>query len=159
VKNHLYIVTGIGYEINNYRLAKNSVLLHDAPFIDKINVDKDSISFSKNKFSVSWVNIPLLLQFDTKPLHKKSTLHFSAGITGGIRVNSHTKQVYSIDGKTYKPKSHDDFNQPLLKYSAMFRIGYGKLDLFASYQLNSMFKSGEGPDLHPFNIGINLIGF
>ena len=157
VKEHVNLVTGLGYEINNYRFNKNYVLNSDQ---DKISATKvDTMNFKKNKLSDSWVNVPLLIQFDTRKLHKKSTLHFSAGVTGGIRVNSHTKQVYDYKGKTYKPKSHDDFNQTLFKYDAMVRIGYGKLDLFATYQLSSMFKSNQGPDIRPFTVGVTLASF
>jgi hypothetical protein len=41
----------------------------------------------------------------------------------------------------------------------MVRLGYGVIDLYASYALNSMFKKGQGPELYPFTVGINLVNF
>jgi hypothetical protein len=40
----------------------------------------------------------------------------------------------------------------------MVRIGYGNLDLYASYALTSMFQKNEGPQLYPFSVGITIIG-
>jgi hypothetical protein len=76
-----------------------------------------------------------------------------------MRIGSHTKQVYKSDDVYYKPKTHDDFNLNPFRCSAMLRLGYGKLDLYASYALNGLFKKDEGPQLYPFTVGITLASF
>ncbi len=158
-KKHINIVTGMGADISNYRFEnKNYILQSSSNFTSAVY---DSIvSFKKNKLSVIYLNVPLLLQFDTNPFSKNNkTVHLSAGVVGGLRLWSHTKQEYEIGGTTFKPKTHDDFNLNPFRYSAMARIGYGNLDLYASYALNTMFKKNEGPQLYPFTVGITLIGF
>jgi hypothetical protein len=158
-KKHINIVTGMGLDLSNYRFNdKHNNLLKDSSYITAAY--DSAVSFKKNKLLVSYLDVPLLLQFDTDPLGKGNrTIHLSAGVIGSLRIGSHTKQEYSIGGTTFKPKTRDDFNLNPFKYSAMVRIGYGKIDLYASYALNSMFKKNQGPQLYPFTIGITLAGF
>jgi hypothetical protein len=157
-KNHINLVTGLGFDFSNYRFENNYVLHPDSNYISG-NLETSNV-FKKNKLNTTFLNMPLLLQFDTKAFGKHNrTVHLSAGVVGGVKLGSHTKQVYELDGVEYKPKTKDDFNLSSFRYSAMVRVGVGKLDLFASYALNSLFKEKEGPQLYPFTIGINLVGF
>ncbi|MFA5781436.1 MAG: DUF2807 domain-containing protein [Bacteroidales bacterium] len=157
-KKHINIVTGMGVDISNYRFAsKNYSLLPDSNYI---SADYDSTgSIKKNKLAVTYLNMPLLLQLDTKPFGKKKrTLHISGGIVGGVRLWSHVKDVAEISGTDHKSKIKDDFNLNPFRYSAMVRLGYGKWDVYASYSLNTLFKKNEGPQLYPFTVGITLLG-
>lgn len=158
-RNHINLVTGLGVDFANYRFDKNYVLQPDADFIG--GTYDSTVVFKKNKLTTTYLNVPLLLQFDSKRFGRKSksTMHLSAGVVGSVRIASHTKQVYDIDGATFKPKTRDDFNLSPFRYSAMVRVGVGKIDLFASYALNEMFKKNEGPQLYPFTVGITLLGF
>jgi hypothetical protein len=101
--------------------------------------------------------VPLMLQFDTKKLHKKNTFHIAAGVVGSLKIGSYTKQVTEIDGTKFKPHTKDDFNLNQFRYAAMVRVGYGWFDVFASYSLNTLFKKGQGPELYPFTVGITLL--
>ncbi|NVO03738.1 MAG: DUF2807 domain-containing protein [Bacteroidetes bacterium] len=157
VKNHLNVVTGLGFEFNNYRFDNNYKLLPDTNML--VATLDTTVKFTKNTLNTTYLNVPLLLQFDTKKDKHGRTFHVSAGVVGGLRLGSHTKQKYEVDGDTKKSKTKDDFNLSTLRYSAMARIGYGKLDLFATYGINEMFKTGSGPQFHPFTVGVTLVGF
>ncbi|MFH0864898.1 MAG: DUF2807 domain-containing protein [Bacteroidota bacterium] len=157
-KNHINLVTGLGFDFSNYSFDNNYVLHPDSNYIS--GDIETSVVFKRNKLTTTYLNMPLLLQFDTKPFGKHNrTVHLSAGVVGSVKLGSHIKQVYELNGVEYKPKTKDDFNLSPFRYSAMVRVGVGKLDLFASYALNELFKKNEGPQLYPFTIGINLIGF
>jgi hypothetical protein len=156
-KRHINIVTGMGFDFNNYRLSNNYSLIKGTSQVSAVY--DSSVSFKKNKLMLSYLNVPLLLQFDTDPIGKgHRTIHLSAGVVGGLRIGAHTKQEYEIDGTNYSPKIHDDFDLNPFKCSAMVRVGYGNLDLYASYALTSMFKNNEGPQLYPFSVGLTIIG-
>ena len=56
-----------------------------------------------------------------------------------------------------KVKSDDDFSLNMLRYGATARVGYENFQLYGTYYMNPLFKSGKGPDgvdLFPFEIGI-----
>ena len=158
-KNHVNIVTGMGFDISNYRFTnKNYKLLPDSNFVSAI---RDTVNnYKKSKLVTTYLNVPLLLQFDTDPLGKHNrTIHLSAGLVGSMRIGSHTKQVYE-NGNTYsRPKTHDDFNLNPFGCSAMLRAGYGKIDIYASYSLSTLFRNNQGPQLYPFTVGITLASF
>lgn len=158
-KNHINLVTGLGLNFANYRFTGNYLLQPDLGYINAI--EDTVVKYKKNKLSTLYLDVPLMLQFDTKTFGKKdkSTVHLSAGIVGSVRIGSHIKQTYEENGATYKPKTKDDFNLSPFRYSAMVRIGVGKVDLYASYALNGLFKEKEGPQLYPFTVGIMLVGF
>lgn len=157
-RRHINIVTGLGWDISNYRFTGNYRLIPDSNYISGV---KDStVTYKKNKLTTSYLNVPLLLQFDTNPFGKgKRTVHLSAGIVGSLRIGSHTKQVFDIGNTEYKPKTRDSFDLNTWRYSAMLRFGIGKIDLYASYAMNGLFKKNQGPELYPFTIGITLASF
>ncbi len=155
VKRHLTLVTGLGFEFNNYFYKNNYILLADTSTLTAQQLP--GADYDKNKLTVSWVRVPLLLQFDTKRYKNEATFHVSLGVIGALRMCSNTKQVWEIDDTRYRAITHDDFNLSPFKADATFRIGYGYLNLFVNYSLNSMFRKDAGPQLFPVSAGITLV--
>lgn len=151
-KRYLMFTTGIGMSINNYRFTSDSTLI---PKLDSVAISNDTLSLTKNKLAVSYVTVPLLLQFNSSKDYKKS-FHVGTGVLLSYRIESHTKQVYTLDGDKKKNKLHDDFNLNPFRAEATLRIGYRGYTLFGNYALTELFNSGDGPELHPFTIGISL---
>ena len=58
-----------------------------------------------------------------------------------------------------KTKSHDDYHLQPFKADATFRIGWGYVNLFATYNLVQMFRLDKGPELHQFAAGITFLGW
>lgn len=90
---------------------------------------------------------------------KKRAFHVGAGALLGLRIGSHTKQKYELDGKTYKPKTYDDFNLNPFRYGFRVAVGYGGFNLFADYYASTLFKESKGPSLYPVAVGITLADF
>ena len=148
----------MGFDFNNYRFSNNRYnLIKDSSHVAAVY--DSAVTFKKNKLMVAYLDVPLLLQFDTDPIGKgHRTIHLSAGIVGGLRIGAHTKQEYEIGGTDFKPKIHDNFDLNPFKCSAMVRIGYGRLDLVCHLCIDPMFIKNEGPQVYPFSVGITLIG-
>jgi hypothetical protein len=152
INNRLLLVSGLGMTFNNYRFRNNITLLADT---NRVAGTYDTINYQKSKLSVTYLTVPLLLEYtDGK---SKRSFHIAAGIIGGLRIGSHTKQKYSIGNKTVKPKVRDDFNLSPIRYDATIRFGFGSLAFFSTYTLNGLFKEKRGPEIHPFTAGIGLI--
>lgn len=155
VKKHMTLVTGAGFEFSNFYFNNNYTMLSDTNVLAATEVP--GTEFKTNKLMVSYFRIPLLLQFDSKKDKKGSTFHFSLGAIGAVRMSSHTKQLWEIDETKYRMVTKDDFNLSPFKADATVRIGYGYLNLFVNYSLNSMFKKGAGPQVFPVSAGITLV--
>ncbi len=160
-KRNVLFTTGLGLTINNFRFNSNQTLRSDTNIVtaalDYDNQNKP-ISYSKNKLALTYVTVPLLLQFNTHQEYRKS-FHFATGILLSYKLNSHLKLVYSEDGSKHKDKRQDEFNIEPFRYDATFRIGYQNYTLYASYALSELFKDNRGPEVHPFQFGINILGW
>jgi hypothetical protein len=156
VKNHLSLVSGLGLEWQKYAFKNNTTILPDKNkhigFIDTLT------SYNKSLFKTSWINAPLLLAFNSNKKKEKS-FHIAAGVVLGYNYTQKTKTRYTLAGNDFKYKTRGDYALDTFKYAATVRVGYGKFNMFASYQLNNMFKKGAGPELFPVTAGITLIGF
>lgn len=156
VKNYLSFVSGLGLEWHKYAFKNNTTMLPDKNqhigFIDTLTF------YNKSLFKTSWINAPLLIAFNSNKKEEKS-FHIAAGVVFGYNYTQKTKTRYTLTGNEFKNKTRGDYALDPFKYAAMVRLGYGKFNVFASYQLNQMFKKGAGPELFPVTAGITLVGF
>ncbi len=157
-KNFINLVTGLGFDFNQYEFENKVKLNADSSFTWG-NVDStNTFSYSKNRLKTSYITVPLLLDFNTNANQKKS-FHVSLGVVGEYLIAGRTKQVVSKDGVKHKNIRNDNYNLSPLRANAYASISYHKITLYAQYALNSMFKNGHGPELYPFSAGIRVVGF
>jgi hypothetical protein len=157
IKNYWHLVTGMGFQFNNYVIEKDHILKPNTEYLEA-SLDT-TVTYKKNKLTDVYFQVPLLFQFDTKKIKKNNTFHLLLGVVGGVKVTSWSKQKYEVNDAQNIRKTWDDFNLSPFRWSAMVKLGYGPVNLFATYQLNQMFKPGHGPQLYPFTVGVTLVGF
>lgn len=153
----IYVSTGLGLQLYNFRYEQPITYTKNPAgiFFDS------SMSFKKNKLSLDYLNVPLMLTFktrihkDPKGRHKKDTwLVYGAGITEGFRLDSWTKQVSGTNGKV---KSHGNFGLADFNTCVTAEFGIdGLFRLYGSYQLTSMYENGI--DQHPVSFGVRFCG-
>jgi hypothetical protein len=151
---HLGLVTGMGITWNNYRFAKNVVLTDDGKFDGYFDEDPTK-SYEKSKLTVSYLRVPLMLEYQTNSKMKASSFHVSGGVVGAVRLGSHTKVIYNGS----KSKGKGDFYINPFKVDAIAKIGWGVINLYGTYSLTEMFRHNKGPEVYPFEIGITLASF
>lgn len=145
----LYISSGIGLQMYNFRFTKNiSYLNNTTP-----EVFLDSVDFSKNKLGLTYLSVPLALTAKTK-IAKGTWLVYGAGVTGGYRIGSLNKQV---SGSRGKDKNRDAFNFSDFNACVTGEIGIsGVMRIYATYQLTSLHESALVQ--HPLCIGLRFGG-
>jgi hypothetical protein len=149
---HIGIVTGLGINWNNYRFDGNNNIQKGTNGIIE-NLDPGS-PLEKSKLTTAYLTLPALLEVQIPANYH--TLNVSAGFIGAIKLGSHTKMVFQ-DGD--KVKSNGDFSLNLLRYGATARIGYQNFQIYGTYYMTPLFKTGKGPggnDLYPFEIGFSF---
>jgi hypothetical protein len=155
ISQHLGLVTGMGITWNNYRFSNdNTKLTHEGEFDGFFDTDATK-NYEKSKLVVSYLRVPLMLEFQTNSKMKANSFHLSGGVVGAVRIGSHSKIIYN--GNKSKDRS-DSYINPF-KVDAIAKIGWGVINLYGTYSLTEMFRSNKGPEVYPFEIGITLAAF
>ncbi|MCU0408713.1 MAG: PorT family protein [Bacteroidales bacterium] len=153
---HIGIATTIGLSLNKYRFDGNNSIVEGTNGVIEPYYPEDGIVYSKTKLSTTYATLPIILEGQI-PVSGSShrTINVGAGVIGAVKLGSSTKMVYHTDGKQ-KEKHKDDYSLNTLRWGATARLGYEVLQVYGTCYFTSLFESGKGPELYPFEVGIAL---
>lgn len=150
IEHRLWFTYGVFFEFNSYKYNNEDVMI---PRIDSVALESSEVSLKKNKLATTYVGIPIMLRFESKPGDLNRSFHIAAGGFGEYLIGSHTKTKSTSNDKA---KQHDDFNLNRFRYGLTGRIAYGWASLFVNSSLSEFFESGTGPVLYPASAGLAL---
>ncbi|WP_291860963.1 WG repeat-containing protein [Marinilabilia sp.] len=150
------LTTGIGLQYNNYRFQIENISEVEAPGNDWFPEIGAEASISKSKLMMMHVNIPVMAEIQIPNRRNHNDLFLSGGVVGGVRLQTHTKVVFDDGNGEEKKKKRGDMGMPTFRYGFMGQVGYGDFSVYATYYPEPMFKTGEGPELYPFSVGIKF---
>jgi hypothetical protein len=139
-KKNIYVITGLGMNINNYRYISN---LQFAPPGIGIFIFNDyepkavatTVNMKKNKIATNYLTVPLMLQFKLGEGKKKFVL--GGGMSAGYLIKGWQKVVYS--GSRDKENISYVFNPFAL--NAIGEIGIdNRIRFYGSYSLTPIHK-------------------
>jgi hypothetical protein len=151
--SHMGIVTGLGFELNNYFFDGENSIEESGDLVVAVPLSGNVI---KSKLTTTYLRVPILLEVQFPNTVRSKRVFLSAGIVAGLKLGSHTKVVYDDDGGKNRDKNRDDFNINPFKYGLTARIGFGNISFFGDYYITTMFVKDKGPELHPFSIGLAM---
>jgi len=114
-------------------------------FIDR----SPTFDATRSKLNITYLNAGILPVF--KFGKKNDAFRIGAGVYGGYRIGSKSKFKYEDDGKDV---IKDNFHLNSLRYGIKAQIGWKGVDLFATYDLNSLYIENRGPELNAFSFGL-----
>jgi hypothetical protein len=140
-----------GFDWTHIRLRKDITIQKDT---DPFAITEEPIHFSKNRFSSSYVHMPLNFEFRTKESKKGNRFYFVIGPEVSFLLNGKVKQISDERGKD---KIKDDYNFSQFRYGGTVRINYNdNLGLFFKYYANDMFETTAQKGLTNLAFGITL---
>jgi hypothetical protein len=139
-----------GFDWTNIRLKKDITIVKDAPELTYTN---DPIIYSKNRFSSSYVHVPLNFEFRTGESNKGNRFYFVIGPEVGFLLNGKVKQISDEKGKV---KIKDDYNFAPFRYGGTVRVGWNSLAFFAKYYASDMFDSTPQKGLKNMAFGLTF---
>jgi len=162
------IAAGPGFGTDNIFFEKTNVLIanHEVNTLRFKNVS-DTNNFNKYKLTTAYFEIPLELRFCLNPENTNKSFKVALGIKGGFLLDAHTKgkEWQDKNGNTLKgysvpyiQKEKDKYFFNNTRFAGTFRIGYGLISAFTTYQLNTFVKDGLGPKVKPWTVGLGISG-
>jgi hypothetical protein len=139
-----------GFDWTMIRLKQNITMQPNTPELSYVT---ETINFSKNRFSSSYVHFPLNFELRTKENDKGNRFYFIFGPEVGFLLNGKVKQISDEQGKE---KIKDDYHFQPFRYGGSVRIGYGCLGIFTKYYASDMFDSPAQKGLKNMSFGITL---
>jgi len=179
-RNHIGFTTGLGFQLSNYYFTNNYVMLKDSSVLVAYQVQDQSgnyVNLQRNKLFISYLNLPLLFEYQTNARRDLNSFHFTLGVIAGVRIGSYTKQVYQNTDQTYflvdksgnriasyyvddkEVRTRGAYHLAPFKLDASLRIGWSHLNIWASYSITQLFQKNKGPEIYPWNIGITLLSW
>lgn len=140
-----------GFDWTHIRLRRDITIRTDAP---TLQYDESDIDFEKNRFSSTYLRLPLSFEWRSKDNDAGKKFRIIAGPDIGFLLNGKVKQKSSENGKQ---KFNDNYHFAKFRYGGFVRLGYGSTGLFAKYYLNDMFENSPAQDgLQNMSFGVSF---
>ena len=148
---------GISFDWYNFMFDHNRLVQkanQGAIFQPKFDAQGKDIAFSKNKLTVSYINIPIMPHV----VFTKNSGIQMIGLGGyvGYRIDSWTKSIEEKTENLNRVSSNFNLNQ--FRYGLRAEFAFKKLpNLFFNYDLSPLFEKNSNPNLAGFSFGIRLL--
>ena len=149
VKEYVGITTGIGINFNSIAFKSNYELIDT---VDMVYAKIGESEYSKNKLKASYVQVPLLLQFNSNRDNNRG-MYLSAGVIGGARLTSKLKRKGTLDDQEFEEKKKGVYALNPFKLDATIRIGYKNIGGFVNYSLMPLFETSKTVGVYPLTFG------
>jgi hypothetical protein len=149
VRHNVGLVTGLGFNWTQIGLKNNFVLQENS---DSLWVYPDTINiYPKNKLRAIYLQVPLLLEFNTSAKRSKS-LYLATGVIGGVRIGSSVKRKDSFDRKE---KIKETYALNPFRLDGTVRLGYNNWGGFVNYSFLPLFDKNKTAEVFPLSFGLS----
>jgi len=157
--DYIGVYTGFAIAYNSYGFINNvSVDVNDKSEATGIPIDPQVRQFSKNKLRTTTLQVPVMLEFNTKKENKKN-FHLAFGAIGGWVSSVITKQKWETVGEKFTERRKNNFRVTPYTLDLAVRFGYRRTALFFTYSLTPLFISNVGLPVYPISFGVQLLQF
>ncbi len=144
----IYIAGGFDWTL--IRLKNDITITRKSP---TLAYTTDPILYSKNRFSSSYLHIPLNFEFRTNESNKGKRFYVVVGPEVGFLLNGKVKQISDENGKQ---KFKDDYNFSQFRFGGTLRMGYNSLGMFVKYYTTNMFETTAQKGLRNMAFGLTF---
>lgn len=145
---------GLGVGMCYYTQFSDAVLSTESDSITRFAVIADNISYKVNKFNYTNIHIPFEIRYRHKSGFKVS-LGARLGLITGISYRYKGSNPNG-DGTFLNFRDYEVLNQSKVNFDVYLRTGWKAFGIYFSYQVTSLFKEQEGPQMHPMALGLTI---
>lgn len=150
-----FVRYGVQFAFNNYMLDGNRQWINEEGTTKLVNAT-DGRQLDKSKLATSAVQVPVQLGLNFHDKQGRESFSVAAGGFVGYRLNARTKLKYQQDGDTKKIKERGAYNLEDLQYGLLGTVSIFGYELFATYNLNELFREARGPQANVIAFGLNI---
>jgi hypothetical protein len=159
LKDYVGIYTGFSVSFCSYGLINNiNIEVNENSEAMGVPVDPQERQFSKNKLRTTALQVPVMLEFNTKKDNKKN-VHFAVGALGGWVSSVITKQKWETERGDFTERRSSGFRVTPYTLDLAIRLGYRRTAVFFTYALTPLFIANVGLPVYPISFGVQLLQF
>jgi len=151
------ISLGLGFSSKNFH---NNSLPYDSLNITYFKLIPGGYEYTKNKLNITYIDVPLEIDFVTKSDKRNRNLKIAVGGIVGIMLTNYIKYVgedfRNQSNQIVKFKEYRISNINPYHYGVYLRLNYGRLGIIGNYSLSPVFKENKGPNLITFSYGFSI---
>ena len=155
VNEYVKFSTGLGYIAKNFTLANNYVLTKDMDG-NTVGYQDPTRTLVRNRFRTGYITAPAMLYFNTHT-NPARAFRIGAGVVGGVKIFEAYRLKHYLDGHKTREKFNGGYNANPFLLDLRAIVGYGNVNLYATYSTQELFDSGKGPKVYPFTVGIAFV--
>ena len=121
-------------------------------------IQRTDVAGFKSKISASYLTAMSLFKLDFGKMNDQGRKGFrvALGPYAGYRLGGRSKYVYRPLEGGGRQKDHQATGIYLnnFRYGIRSEVGIGRVNFFSTYDLNTLFQAGAGPELNPITFGV-----
>ncbi|MDR2804691.1 MAG: hypothetical protein LBB85_03485 [Dysgonamonadaceae bacterium] len=147
------MITGWGFDWSRYHFRGNqSVRAVDGTTL--FLPDPEDREYRDSKLLVYYATLPVLLEYQMK-WNSRQMFFVYGGVEGLVKLYSKSQaEIRTPNG--IKKEIYKGLDLLPLNFRFAGRIGFRDFSIFGYYQPLSLFEKGNGPDIHPYGLGLML---
>jgi hypothetical protein len=159
-KSNFSVAAGIGVGAQNIYFDNQLLVMNTgASAVSFKNVDSSGTNtYKKSKLTTAFLEVPLELRFFADKTNRNRGFKAAIGMKIGLLLDAHTKDKNTVQGVTITEKFATKTYFETWKFAPTARIGWGNFSLYGSVNVTQLFKSGEGPSVYPYSVGLAITG-
>ncbi len=148
-----------GFSWMNFKYADRSTRVVETANDVVFSSDLAGAEYIKSKTTVPYVNVSMvpMVHFGK---HNSGVNHkmfrLGAGAYAGYRLGGHVKYEYEMDYTESVYKRKGDYFLNSYRYGVKAVFGIYDLNIYAKYDLSTLYADNKGPELNPISFGLNF---
>lgn len=157
-KAPLSFAAGIGIGTSNIYFTDNQQLVFTDDGQTQALFIPEREAYKRFKLTTGYLEAPFELRYFGNRENRNKGFKAAIGFRVGTLLMAHTKGTRDFGGNKVIDKQSTKRYFEQYRFAATTRVGWGNFSLFGAYNLGSLFKEGEGPQVNPYSVGICVTG-
>lgn len=158
-KSNFSFAAGIGIGTSNIYLDNQEAIFTDTGTLgDQVRFVPERQDLKRFKITTAYLEAPFELRYFGNKDNRNKGFKAAIGFRAGTLVGAHTKDRRTVEGVKVADKIDTRRYFEKWRFAGTLRLGYGNFSIFGAYNINSLFKENNGPQVVPYSVGLCITG-